>query len=213
MFQLDFQTAAIIDGTDRVRFIGIYGESFPREERDEPHRLLGSIASGKRHCDLVYVGGELVGFAVVLGLSAHNIQFLEYFAVDSRHRNRGIGTRFLKHLTDRLRLQKQSIPGVVFEVERPDPAAAEAHRLRQRRIDFYTRNGAVLVECALAYKAPNLAGEGTIPYLLMWLPLDPAVNRLDGKLLQECVVAVLTESYGLNAGDTVVTDAVAKLTC
>ena len=213
VLHLKFRTTRRVTDTDRAKFIRIYEESFPREERDETDALLSSIASGERLCDLVYAGGVLVGLSVLFRLSARNVEFLEYFAVDSGYRNQGIGSRFLGRIAERLRSQQQSTPGVVFEVERPDHAVDGDRRLRQRRIDFYTRNGAVLVDCALEYEAPNLAGEGTLPYLLMWMPLGSGVKRLEGKLLRACVEAILTESYGLRREDRLVAEVVGKLSC
>jgi GNAT superfamily N-acetyltransferase len=213
MSELDFRTAGSIDGIDRTRFIRIYEESFPRDERDESDALLESIASGDRTCHIVYADGDLVGLAVLYTLSADHVPFLEYLAVDSGHRSRGIGSRFLRHITDRLRSAEQRTPGVVFEVETPEHAASDDRLLRQRRIEFYTRNGAVLVDCARAYEAPNLAGDGTVPYLLMWLPLNPDIRELKGDMLRACVEAILTESYGLSPDDRLVTGVLARLAC
>lgn len=213
MTELEFRTAASIEGNDRARFIRIYEESFPREERDESESLLESISSGARTCHIAYAGGDLVGIAVLFTLSAGDIQFLEYLAVDSGHRNRGIGSRFLGHITSRLRSAEPLTPGVVFEVQTPEKAAGDDRLLRRRRIEFYTRNGAILVDCARDYEAPNLSGEGTVPYLLMWLPLRTDIKELKGDMLRACVEAILTESYELTSDDGLVTGVLARLTC
>lgn len=211
--EVKFQTARRLTDGDRAKFIRIYEESFPREERDEADSLLSSIASGDRRCDLAYASGELVALSVLIQLSVRDVQFLEYFAVDSRYRSQGIGSRFLIHLIDELRSSTPRTPGVAFEVEPPHHAVGEERRLRQRRVDFYARNGAVLVECAPEYRAPNLANEGSVAYLLMWLPVGSTIPRLEGSLLRECVTAVLTESYALGLEDPFVTKVVAQLRC
>ena len=48
---------------------------------------------------------------------------------------------------------------MIFEVELPEEADGEERTLRERRIGFYLRNGASIVDCAPRYRTPNLAGE------------------------------------------------------
>ena len=213
MSELEFRTAGRLAGDDRAQFIHIYEESFPREQRDEPDPLLSSIASGRRRCELVYGDGMLVGLAVLFRLSARKVQFLEYFAIASGNRDQGIGSRFLGHVLECLRSTEDPTPGVVFEVEVPAQAAGGERHLRERRIQFYTRNGAVLVDCAPSYEAPNLAGDGTIPFLLMWIPLGSEVRSLEGLFLRDCVTGILTESYKLHPEHPLVDEVVARLRC
>jgi GNAT superfamily N-acetyltransferase len=202
-----------LTGSDRNSFIRIYEESFPRSERDDTEALLASIEAGSRFCMVAHRNHELIGLAVLLALAELDIQFLEYFAVDSRLRSLGIGAQFLGHLGTELQSAPSPALGIVFEVDQPEHADGEERRLRQRRIEFYKRNGAVLVECAPAYRAPNLEHKGTLPSSLMWLPLNPHIRRLGGDLLKKCVLAILTQSYELRSDDPLVHDVISELIC
>ncbi len=208
-----YRTVEALSGSDRTSFIRIYEESFPCSERDDTQALLASIEAGSRVCIVAYSNDQLVGLAVLLALVGLNIQFLEYFAVDSRRRSLGIGTQFLDHLRIELRSAQSPTSGIVFEVDQPDDAESEERQLRQRRIEFYKRNGAVLVECAPTYRAPNLQQEGTLPSSLMWLPLDPRIPRLGGDLLKKSVLAILTQSYKLRLDDPLVHEVISELIC
>jgi acetyltransferase (GNAT) family protein len=208
-----YRAVQSLTGSDRSSFARIYEESFPRSERDDTQALLASIEAGSRFCMVAHRNHELIGLAVLLPLAELDIQFLEYFAIDSRLRSLGIGAQFLGHLGTELRSTPSPALGIVFEVDQPEHADGAERRLRQRRIEFYMRNSAVLVECAPAYKAPNLEHEGTLPSSLMWLPLNPHIPRLGGDLLKKCVLAILTQSYELRSDDPLVHDVISELIC
>jgi ribosomal protein S18 acetylase RimI-like enzyme len=208
-----YRTVETLTASDRSSFIRIYESSFPRSERDDTQAVLARIESGRRFCMVAHRNHELIGLAVLLALVDLDIQFLEYFAVDSRLRSLGIGSQFLGHLGAELRSAPSPASGIVFEVDQPDLAESEERRLRQRRIEFYKRNGAVLVECAPTYRAPNLEHEGTLPSSLMWLPLDPQIRRLGGDLLKKCVLAILMGSYELRSDDPLVHEVISELIC
>ena len=67
---------------------------------------------------------------------------LDYYAFMEEYRCRGLGSVFLHEI------QKQSdFPGCFIECEAPETAdCAEQRELRERRIRFYERNGAVLTQ-------------------------------------------------------------------
>ncbi len=208
-----YRTVETLTGSDRSNFIRIYEESFPRSERDDTQAVLASIEAGSRFCMVAHRNHELIGLAVLLRLVELDIKFLEYFAVDSRLRSLGVGAEFLGHLGTALRSAQSPASGIVFEVDQPDSADGEERRLRQRRIEFYKRNGAVLVECAPTYRAPNLEQEGTVPSSLMWLPLSLRIRSLSGNLLKKCVLAMLTQSYELRLNDPLVHQVISELIC
>lgn len=189
----------------RDAFAAIYEESFPPSERDDTGELLAGL-DGRRRCWMAWEGGVPVGLAVVFRLEGLPVEFLEYFAVDSRLRSRGLGASMLA----RLRPELEGAEAVLFEVERPQDATGAERAIRERRINFYLRNGATIVECAPNYRAPDLADETkTLPFTLMWLPLAAGAPPAPaGSLLRRSVVAVLTQSYGLDSADPLV-DAIA----
>lgn len=194
-------------------FARIYEASFPASERDDTASVLASIADGERLCHVALVGNVLVGLAVILPLRGPDVAYLEYLAVDQSHRNQGIGSAILAQLRQELTVGTHRTQGVIFEVEPPHSAEGAERDLRARRIAMYERNGAVVVTCAPAYRAPNLAEKGTLPFTLMWLPVTSAMPNLSGPLLRECVVAILTQSYELDKDDALLRDVLDGLIC
>src|SRR5579859_1078515 len=188
----------------RAGFVRIYEESFPPSERDDTGSLLQSLVEGARTCYLAERGQEVVGLAVLSHLGGARVEFLEYLAVDPAERGQGLGGRFLAHLRGELESSAQRPLGMIWEVEPPDPADGPERTTRERRIAFYERGGAVIVKDAPGYEAPNLNGQGTLPFLLMWLPLGEGPGELRGDLLRLCVQTILTRSYGLAPTDALV---------
>ncbi|MBE5933817.1 MAG: GNAT family N-acetyltransferase [Lachnospiraceae bacterium] len=95
---------------------------------------------------------EIKGFMAVWQFE--NLSFIEHFAVDSKYRNTGLGSRMLqeikKHLTGR----------VCLEVELPD------NDIAKRRIEFYQRNG--LYYNDYPYIQPAISkGRNPIPLRIM----------------------------------------------
>jgi glucose-6-phosphate dehydrogenase assembly protein OpcA len=71
-----------------------------------------------------------------------------------------------------------------------------------RRIAFYERLGAQVVDGAAGYRAPNLAGEGSLAMRLLWLPISEL--ELKGEKLRTCGAALLVQGYGLQETDPLV---------
>jgi GNAT superfamily N-acetyltransferase len=201
-----------VDGRDpRVRdaFAAIYEESFPPSEREDTAALLASL-DGRRRGYLAWTDGDPVGLAVVFRLEGPRVEFLEYLAVEARRRSRGVGARML----EQLRPELDGADGVLFEVERPEDATGPAREVCERRIAFYLRNGAVVVECAPRYLAPDLEDKSkTVPYTLLWIPLADDAPAPAGARLRESVRAVLTQSYGLDEDDPLVAEVADGLAC
>lgn len=204
-----------LDRAAEARFAAIYEDSFPPEERDDTGDLVASIHAGERLCFLARRDGDVVGLAVVFRLNAPRVAFLEYLAVAPGERDAGIGSSMFAHLEKNLRAGAGEDVGIVLEVEPPDDADGPERVLRERRIAFYVRHGAVVVDCAPRYRAPSLVrADETIGFMLLWLPLArDAPTRLEGTFLRTCVESILTESYGLRAGDPLVREVVLDLAC
>lgn len=144
--------------------------------------------------------GALVGFAVFNLLEAVGVAFLEYMAVEEHLRGQGIGAGLLRALRASLRDTAAAVQGVLLEVDPPDGAEGDERRLRERRISFYLRNEAVMID-GFRLMAPNLLTAGSVELLLMWVPLHDGATRLEGDRLRECVRQLLVDGYELDASD------------
>ena len=86
--------------------------------------------------------GGLLGYALLMHDKDREKMLLDYYAFMEEYRCRGLGSVFLHEI------QKQTdFPGCFIECEAPETAdCAEQRELRERRIRFYERNGAVLTQ-------------------------------------------------------------------
>lgn len=204
-----------LDSEAEARFAEIYEASFPPSERDETADLIASIEAGERLCLLARRDGVVVGLAVVFRLNGPSVAFLEYLAVAPNERSAGIGGSMLADLKTHLQTGGEDALGVLFEADPPAEVDGAEREFRERRIGFYLRHGASVVECAPRYRAPNLIREDeTVNFTLMWLPVaDEAPTEITGSFLRRCVEAVLTQSYALSPDDPLVREVVNELAC
>ena len=114
-------------------------------------------------------------------------------------RNAGLGSRLLQGIAADLALANAA--GIIFEVEPPEDGSAEEQALRRRRIGFYQRNGARIVEGAEGYRMPDQSKPGSLRMILMWLPLDQQAEMISGQDLRDCIVSIYTEDYDREPDD------------
>jgi ribosomal protein S18 acetylase RimI-like enzyme len=187
-----------LDAVSLKRLKAIYLKSFPPSERDAFPKLVQHVSEGRGCLFTARLGGELVGFAVTMPLPRTDAHFLQYLAVAPRFRDRGIGSKLLGTVRQRLR-RAGDASGLILEVEPDDRAPRKA--LRKRRIEFYRRNGARIVECAPHYRAPGPAGQGALDYMLMWLPFRGTAETPCGAVLRRLVRSIFVYGYGCHADE------------
>ena len=114
-----------------------------RLKRDFARNELKPLSSMRRSweketydCYGLFNGEEILGYAFFVRLGKNYL--FDYLAIEERHRDKGLGSVFLRQLADCL----VDADCVVGEVEDPDKAKDEDTRsLRKRRLQFYLRNG------------------------------------------------------------------------
>lgn len=131
-------------------WLDLYETAFPPPERMLVSfylRLLREKRDGlhpDHHLLAVQREGVFVGLAHYVIIPEEHLAWLWMFAVTPEARNQGLGAAIYGEIKRRLP------PGTVamlIEVERPDLAHTEAEReLAERRIAFYRRQGAQLLE-------------------------------------------------------------------
>lgn len=188
----------------------IYLDSFPPYERADFSFLVESIATGTRWLYTASRGDALLGFAIIVPHIARDIHLLEYLAVARVARNQGIGAALLGGLVNAIRHSPFAI-GLILEVESDDEGDADERALRARRIAFYQRNGARVIDDARDYRVPLADRPGTMRMKLLWLPLVASTAAPRGENLRECVTGILAKSYGMNAEDALAQELVAGI--
>jgi hypothetical protein len=168
-------------------------ESFPPEEREPCQTLIKTIQDGRSILYTASTRNTIRGFTKLTQLKKTKTYLMEYLAVETRSRNRGIGKKILQFIKKDLRAVKGL--GLILEVEPPEVAGGEEREIRLRRIRFYQRNGALMVRDGDAYRMPNLACEGSLPMRLMWLPINADCKPPVSWNISDLITLIFTETY------------------
>src|SRR5690606_34402830 len=171
-------------GEDARQFFEIYLEAFPDAEREPVESLKEQMQSGAGHrgrLEHLWVaaqGDQVRAIAAFSYCPQDRIGVVGYFAVRSGLRSQGLGAWLLQEVVEQVVLDAVSLGhaqaiGVALEVERPEDAPGEEERQRRlRRIAFYLREGAYLLD-QIRFTAPSLGpGLPEVAYHLMFLPLS-----------------------------------------
>jgi len=121
---------------ERVYYDRILTDIPPTERKTFPY-LESLVSQGIYRCLGLFDDARLMGYAYLACLPEEKIEILDFFAVCSGNRDRGVGSVFLRLLTD----MERGVHIPVGEVEDPDYAESEEKQTRVRRIAFYERNG------------------------------------------------------------------------
>lgn len=204
-------TADIREVTDLQSDIGqqviaIYEQSFPEAERDPVENIAASLKHSTDDNEVTHLRAfveqeTVVGFAYFSSYREYYLGFLKFIAVRANIRGKGYGPILLQDAIRQLRadgVRATGWPylGLVFEVERPETAENEPDRLlRERRIEFYRRNGAVMIEKVDYIAPPVTVDQPSLPFHLMVLRAVPKYG-MQRWLRQAAVKALLIEGYG-----------------
>jgi GNAT superfamily N-acetyltransferase len=183
----------------------IYEAGFPPAERAAFEELLD--VRGDERMQLLLAGGEdggVLGLALVRDLGDTDWTFLRYFVVAAERRGQGVGGRLWSALCRDLAARGRV--RLLLDVEDPDDPAADPHEVleRQRRVRFYQRAGADLIEVD-SYAPPHHGQPGTLtmPLRPMGARLDPAGGahplELDAGAAAGLIAAVMRFRYGVKA--------------
>lgn len=172
-----------------IPWLRLYELAFPPNERmmaasflDMLHGRERGEAQDKHLLAALDRGGSLVGMAAYGDMAELNAAFLWYLAVLPQERNRGVGAWLYQEIVRRL------APGtraMIFDVERPeDRPSDEQCMLAQRRLGFYRRQGARLLQGATSTinVGPH---QPPTPMYLMVHPLVPMDAQQAFMLAQE----------------------------
>jgi GNAT superfamily N-acetyltransferase len=202
----------LLDATLAEQIRPIYLTSFPPEERDDFDDIVAGIHAGHLWLFTAERAGRLAGFAITMPLAGTDVHLFDYLAVAEESRSDGVGSALIQTIVDTLRADGGT-SGLLLEVESDEADLPIDRALRQRRLRFYERHGASVIEAALSYRAPNLAGPGSVPMKLLWLPLSGTAGAPAGQALWDLIVRVYEQGYGRPFDDPLLQEVLSGLVC
>ncbi|MGI5962106.1 MAG: GNAT family N-acetyltransferase [Lawsonibacter sp.] len=122
-------------------------EDFPPTELKPLSTILALMRQGRYHAFGLSEETALVGYALMWQEPDVPFVLLDYLGTTPLRRGQGLGSQMLNLLA----MRYCHLNGILAEAEAPESGPPENAPLRQRRLDFYYRNGFVYggYDCAL----------------------------------------------------------------
>jgi len=157
-----------------------FEKDFPSAERMERTHLKLLLSKGRYRLLLAKhrVFDALIGYAFVYEPENPAMIWLDYMAIDERFQSAGYGTL----LFHKLALRRPDGMGVFLEVEIADSPDPTTRREQERRIAFYQRLGAHILQ--LPYRLPTEAD--SLPMHLVFWP-SPGIHILPQDQIESAV--------------------------
>ena len=182
-------------------FLGIYAESIPTRERKSPEAMRGLCRREDYRLMVLEAGRQVVGLSVLFIPPGEPFFLLEYMAVASTERNRGLGSGLFRQSL----AAAKDTPGrcwALLEVDAVRGGSAD-FAVCERRQRFYRRMGCLRVE-GLSYLLP-LPGEGDPPAMDLLIhgpgPQAGEPCHLARAELEKWLAVVYSEVYGCSRED------------
>lgn len=172
----------------------LYLEAFPANERHPLAVIKSRIEAGDSKIYVGTLSGKVACMALMWYFKKINYVLLDYIAVGAEFRSLKIGSVFLEYLV------KAGIANgrtMVFEVEHP--AFGDNPADRKRRVAFYIKNGAYIID-DFVYKLPPLDGKVPTEMMLMLYPAQ-AIDSYSPADVRSIVVSLYNELYGRDEND------------
>ena len=165
--------------------VAILREAIARETQ-LPAQRFSDLLSGGRYRLFAYAEGDAVwGVALVYFSDELRFAWLDYFAIRSDLRGRGLGSDLFRGIVQMAIEQKPQPHWLLFEVDDDYEGDLQRESDCKRRVKFYRRLGARLLE-NVPYKFPSAAAE-PIRMRLMAYQLRPDATLATNDL--KCIVA------------------------
>ncbi len=135
--------------------MNIYDEAFPSNEKQPLSLIKKRITESRSRLFVGLLNADVTCMALLWDFKDLEFVLLDYLAVAKEHRNNQFGTRLFNHLTKTINANKKYM---VIEVE--NHLFGDNKDLRKKRINFYIKNGAYVLN-EVPYMLPSL--DGTLP--------------------------------------------------
>lgn len=157
----------------------LYEASFPPEELRPFERIRDELVSpnGQRRTHLLAAldGESVLGISIFALFPQVSLGYLWFLCVDPETRGSGVGGKLYQASMEWLEQdaadQGKTLRGMIFEVERLTSEAHPVYGDPFRRVRFYQRLGARMIE-GYDYYQPPIPPHGPVPLQLMFHPLD-----------------------------------------
>ncbi len=183
----------------------LYQQAFPANERHSLEVISQRVANRQSVLHVGIIEEKVVCMALTWEFTHIPFLLLDYLAVDTDFRGKNIGTLLFKKITQYAR---QKAKWLIMEVEKPGISSNADDQ--ERRIRFYLKNGAKILE-NVPYILPAL--DGTIPteMVLMIVPMQNDTNEINRDEIKQLIKSLYSELYLRNESDELLQSFIHKI--
>lgn len=193
--RLTHENACEFDG-----FYAIYSTAFPRSEQ-KSHEILSTMLSRNDYSIyLGYIDEEIIGFCIFYHALDEDFYLLEYMAIASLKRGKGMGTALLQQSMEAL-FARCGEKALLIEIDSPEVSCDE-QKIRDKREQFYRRLGAKKID-PFDYILPLQTDETPPPMEL--LVCHSSLATLPKEHLRHWLEILYTRVYGCTKEDPRIT--------
>ena len=192
--RLSFRQILKISDIHFAKAINIYNESFPSNEKQPLSLIKKRITEKTSNLFVGLLNEEVICMALLWDFKDLEFVLLDYMAVDKEYRNNKFGASLFKFLTNTIESCNKYM---IIEVE--DYLFGNNKELRKKRINFYIRNGAYVLN-EVPYMLPSL--DDTIP-TEMTLMISPRYQKdmIDFEKIEKLIKQLYSDLYGKTEKD------------
>jgi ribosomal protein S18 acetylase RimI-like enzyme len=189
------QIANSNDGLFR-KAMEIYLHAFPANERQAVETIEARVNNGLYLLYTACANNEVLAMMLLYPLGHTEFIVIDYLAVNSGHRKKGIGAWLLREAMADV---KHRYEDKIAVLEAEDPEYGDNREERLARVNFYKKLGARTME-GVHYMLPPLAGDIPTEMVLMLLPgyNDDSVR---GIKIKNLIVQMYRQLYGREVHD------------
>src|ERR1041384_3755060 len=191
---MEFKELNQIDSREFREAMEIYTEAFPANERHSEPVIAERVRNGLSKLYVTSSDDEITFLAMLWPLKTTEFILLDYMATKARHRAKGIASAFMTELGKNLRNAKKYL---IIEVE--DPKFGDRQKEKEKRVTFYKRHGAKVLE-GVRYLLPPLDGSTPTEMILMVFP-DHSGKEIDGAVIKSVILQIYRELYDRQEDD------------
>jgi ribosomal protein S18 acetylase RimI-like enzyme len=200
-----FKEVSYAADVDFTKAMALYLEAIPITQRQKVDVIAHRITDGKEKLLLGVLNGETVCMGLVWPLQGCDYALLDYIAVKRNRQNQGIGSSLLKKIVKLPDMQNRDL---IIEVEVPQNG--EDTETSERRVRFYSRNGAKQMG-SVQYILPPLQEDYSTKMNLMVLSKKPR-DQIEGDAVKKLIGQIYLELYGRGSDDLLLNSIINSVT-
>ncbi len=170
---IEFKEISDVNSRELEQALYVYSTVLNPDERRETSRIVDMLKNDKNyHLYAAVDSDSVVGISLIYNFEKLGVGFLDYLAVDATRQSNGIGSNLIKYSMKKMGEQMNDPLGLLFETANPDFEDPSEIPLCRRRLNFYKRNGAKILD-GVDYMLPPQNKESELwPVHIMMIPVD-----------------------------------------